>query len=164
MADGRWRGFGGVPILIRARGLCVAGFMVKFLIFELGAQESYLAAEPGAETGFVVAEAFEGAGVVAEARRLRLRAGRRCPALAGLRRRPYPHQDVGVLRDWVHRAIFDFRAGRCEGGGAGGIDASLGRQRAPLSTRNWGARSESSAGLGERRGANFWKLLRGLEI
>jgi hypothetical protein len=66
MVDGRWWGFGGASIFIRALGFCVTGFMVKFLIFELGGEESDGAAELGAEAGFVAVEAFEGAGIVAE--------------------------------------------------------------------------------------------------
>ena len=37
--DGGWSMVDGGRIFIRARGLCVAGFGVKFLIFELGVQE-----------------------------------------------------------------------------------------------------------------------------
>src|ERR1017187_9163691 len=36
MVDGRWWGFGAVPILIRMRGFCGIGFIMQFLIFELG--------------------------------------------------------------------------------------------------------------------------------
>ena len=36
MVDGGWWGFGVGRILIRALGFCVAGFMVNFLIFDLG--------------------------------------------------------------------------------------------------------------------------------
>jgi len=63
MVDGRWdlRGLPARPILIRMRGLCVAGFMVKFLIFEPGVEELQGAVELGAEAGFVAVEAFEGA-------------------------------------------------------------------------------------------------------
>jgi hypothetical protein len=59
MAVGRWWRFGGAPILIKVRGFCVAGFMVKFLIFELGGEELEGAAELGAEAGLVAVEAFE---------------------------------------------------------------------------------------------------------
>jgi len=59
-----WRGHGGVLILISARGLCVAGFMVKSLIFELGVEEFHGAAELGAEAGFVAVEALEGSAIV----------------------------------------------------------------------------------------------------
>jgi hypothetical protein len=41
MADGPWdsRSFAGGPILIRVRGFCGTGFIVKFLIFEAAVQE-----------------------------------------------------------------------------------------------------------------------------
>jgi hypothetical protein len=59
-----WRGFLGGRILIRVRGLCVAGFMVKFLIFGRGVQDLQSPAELGAEAGFVAVEALEGAAIV----------------------------------------------------------------------------------------------------
>ena len=58
----RWGIWGGL-LFIRL-GICVAGFMVKFLIFELGGQEFDGAAELSAEAGFVAVEAFEGAAIV----------------------------------------------------------------------------------------------------
>jgi len=47
--DGRWdrRGLGAVRIILRVRGLCVTGFMVKFLILGRGVEEFQGAAEVG---------------------------------------------------------------------------------------------------------------------
>ena len=52
-----------ILIRLRFRG---TGFVVKFLIFELGVQELHGAAELGAEPGLVAVEALEAAGIVAE--------------------------------------------------------------------------------------------------
>jgi len=41
-------GFSAVPIFIRMRGFCVAGFIMQFLIFEVRVEELQGAAELGA--------------------------------------------------------------------------------------------------------------------
>lgn len=67
IVDGRWdwgRNARGI-FLIRLRVRRI-GFVVKFLIFELGVLELQRAAELGAEAGLVPVEAFEGARIVAE--------------------------------------------------------------------------------------------------
>jgi hypothetical protein len=55
VVDGRWdrRSVAAIRILFRVRGLCGAGFIVKFLILERGVGEFQGAAKAGAEAGFV---------------------------------------------------------------------------------------------------------------
>ncbi len=64
MVDGRWRGFGGGPILFKLRRFWETGFFMQFLILELGVQELQGAVDLGAEAGLVAVEALEGAGIV----------------------------------------------------------------------------------------------------
>src|ERR1035441_5154 len=64
MVDGGWWGFGGGTILMIIRWFCAIGFIMQFLIFELGVEDLQRAAEFGAEAGLVAVEAFEAARIV----------------------------------------------------------------------------------------------------